>query len=74
MTPDGISADDWDQVHELALAIVNAEEEVEGADHRNRLLKYLRELRSKYGELPSILATEADYVLDECASTSDVKW
>lgn len=61
MTSDGISAEDWDQVHELAIQVVNAEEEDE-EQHRNRLFACLRDLISKYGELPSILATQADYV------------
>lgn len=63
MTSDGISSQDWDQVHELALALANARDD-EDAPYRERLLTYLRELISKYGELPSLLATQADYTGD----------
>jgi len=62
-TPDGISADDWERVHELAVDIVNADEDDSEA-YRTRLLDYLYRLEEKYGELPSILATRADYIND----------
>jgi hypothetical protein len=62
-TPDGITTDDWDRVHELAVDIVNADE-TEAETCRGRLLAYLETLEQKYGELPSILATRADYVDD----------
>lgn len=63
MTSDGISSEDWDKVHEIALAAVNASDE-ESDRHCERMLDYLRELVSKYGESPSILATQANYVDD----------
>ena len=62
-TPDGISAEDWERVHELAVEIVNADED-ESEGYRSRLLDYLYTLEEKYGELPSILATRADYTND----------
>jgi len=62
-TPDGISTEDWDVVHELAVEIVNANGEREERC-RAHLLSYLDELQEKYGERPSILATRADYVGD----------
>ena len=62
-TPDGISADDWERIHELAVDIVNADEDDSEA-YRTRLLDYLYSLEEKYGELPSILATRADYTND----------
>lgn len=62
-TPDGISTDDWDGVHSLAVEIVNADED-SAKKCRARLLKYLDGLEEKYGELPSILATRADYAKD----------
>jgi hypothetical protein len=61
MTSDGISTEDWDQIHELAIQVANAEDDDEDR-YRGRLLAYLRNLTLKYGERPSILATEADYV------------
>jgi len=63
-TSDGISGEDWDVVHDLSLKIVNAEAESEENIYTNQLLQYLDELESKYGSLPSILATRADYVSD----------
>ncbi|MGC4098202.1 MAG: hypothetical protein QM706_13890 [Nitrospira sp.] len=60
-TPDGISSEDWDKVHELAVEIVNAGD-AQSEVHRSQLLIYLDQLEKKYGELPSILATRADYV------------
>lgn len=62
-TPDGISTQDWDMVHELAVDIVNTD----GDEHEKlkvRLLNLLEQLEEKYGELPSILATWADYTDD----------
>src|SRR5689334_9508200 len=66
-TPDGISSEDWDVVHELALeslqhAVNN--DDASRDDLRRRILEYLEWLASKYGALPSILATKADYVDD----------
>lgn len=63
-TSDNISTKDWDLVHELALEIANACGEAEEQISRRRLLKYLDDLEMKYGALPSILATRADYVTD----------
>lgn len=62
-TSDGISSKDWDFVHELAVDIVNATDE-ERDEIRSRLLGHLDRLQRKYGDLPSILATQADYVDD----------
>jgi len=65
MTPDGISTEDWKRVQELATRLANATEANDEVLHeasRQELLGWLRQLHSKYGELPSILATEADYV------------
>jgi hypothetical protein len=62
-TPDGISSDDWDFVHELAIDIVNTQGD-ECEAHKDRLLVYLKQLEEKYGELPSIIATRADYIND----------
>lgn len=62
-TSDGISSEDWDKVHELAVEIVNAGD-AQSEVHRSQLLIYLDQLEKKYGELPSILATRADYVAE----------
>ncbi len=63
MTPDGISAEDWDRVRELAAEVANAttEDEDEAAEQRRRVIALLDELEAKYGVLPSILATKAEY-------------
>src|SRR5687768_7264811 len=63
-TSDGISTEDWDVVHAFAVEIVNAPDS-EKQHHRNQLLQYLDALGVKYGPLPSILATRADYLDDE---------
>lgn len=60
-TSDGISGEDWDVIHGLAVELVNA---VDGDDEpacRAKLMQYLDRLEAKDGELPSILATRADY-------------
>ena len=70
MTPDGISADDWRRVHELAVEVVNLSADDDGTasdEAAERLLDVLDDLQRKYGPLPSILATRADYV----ASSAD---
>jgi hypothetical protein len=64
VTPDGISQADWDPVHELALAVVNAGDDQAARTFKRQLLQYLDDLQTRYGELPSILATRADYVDD----------
>jgi len=66
-TPDGISSEDWDVVHELALELLEHSvhnDEASRDDLRRRMLDYLEWLTNKYGSLPSILATRADYVDD----------
>lgn len=67
MTPDGISTEDWDKVTELAANIANAacaDDQILFSKHVEELLSYLETLQVKYGDLPSILATRADYVED----------
>ena len=64
-TPDGITTEDWDRVHELALEVVNlsAEDDEAGSDAAKiQLRELLDDLQEKYGPLPSLLATRADYV------------
>ena len=62
MTSDGISAEDWDRVHDLAVDVVNcADDSVAWTAARRAMRDYLRELHDKYGDRPSLWATEADY-------------
>jgi hypothetical protein len=63
-TSDGISVEDWDVVHDLALQIVNSPDS-DKERYRYQMLEYLAELEVKYGSLPSILATRADYLEEE---------
>jgi len=65
MTPDGISSKDWARVHELAVDVANLFDDDEGASNEaaRQLLEVLDELQHKYGPLPSILSTRADYVV-----------
>lgn len=68
MTPDGIPTSEWDRVHELALEVANASMQDDGVlseAKTEELLAYLRELRVRHGELPSILGTLGDYMDDE---------
>ena len=60
-TPDGIETAEWDVVQGLAVDVVNASDEHK-AHHVRQLLDYLDVLEFKYGPLPSILATRADYL------------
>ena len=67
MTTDGISTEDWDQVRGLACQIVNTSSqgnEEASSKYTERLLLLLDNLQAKYGELPSLLATRADYIED----------
>lgn len=67
MTPDGISAEDWEKVFQVARSLTNAllREEVDLVlNCQSQLGEVLDELESRYGRLPSILATRADF--SEC--------
>lgn len=73
-TSDGIDARDWEVIGDLAAAVANRS----GADSdasldRKRLLRALDKLEKKYGRLPSILSTRADYVDDPELSLSLLK-
>jgi len=64
-TEDGIADDDWGKVTELAIKIANVSaknKDTTMLDHR--MLKYLEKLANKYGRLPSIVSTMADYTED----------
>src|SRR4051812_19878088 len=65
MTSDGIKTDDWDRVKDLACQVANASshgDDEASARYTERLVMLLDEFQEKYGELPSILATKADYI------------
>ena len=65
MTSDGITTEDWNEVHELAVEIVNhsaGEEHMAEARARAALMALLDQLEQKYGRRPSLLATRADYI------------
>jgi hypothetical protein len=65
VTSDGISTEDWSDVHELAARIVNhsaAEDHAAEARAHASLMALLDRLDQKYGQRPSLLATRADYV------------
>jgi hypothetical protein len=65
VTPDGITTEDWDRVHDLALEVANAsgDSDVVASDNASlRLRALLDALQKKYGPLPTLLATRADYV------------
>jgi hypothetical protein len=64
MTPDGINKRDWDKVTAIARQVFDARTKKENpVDRRWRkdLLACLDQLETKYGRLPSIVATRADF-------------
>ena len=63
-TSDGISTKDWDIVHELSLNLFNTVDTEEELNSRKRLMDYLDNLEVEYGQLPGILATRADFIVD----------
>jgi len=65
MTSDGISTADWNIVQHLAELVAAHTSEVVNVDASqtvHRLFAALDNLETKYGNLPSITATRADYV------------
>jgi hypothetical protein len=70
MTPDGISDEDWTKVRDAAVEVVNANDTSEEARSYDQMLRVLDQLEAKYGTLPSILATRADYVGDPLQSAA----
>ena len=61
-TPDGISDANWNRIHELALLLLKHADDKTKPRYRRRLLSCLDRLEKKYGLLPSILATRADFI------------
>jgi hypothetical protein len=66
-TPDGISSDDWELVEQLVAGLYEARRTPEEARHHRSLMEYLDQLETRYGALPSILATRADFTDDNDA-------
>ena len=67
MTTDGISTEDWEVVQDYAAKIANAvcaDDSVTSDALTEQLLCYLDCMETKYGKLPSIIATRADYTTD----------
>lgn len=66
MTSDGIDDEDWERVQDAALTYVHAtaDESDDGNAELRAIVHVLDELELKYGRLPSLLATRADYVDD----------
>ncbi len=65
MTPDGISTEDWDEVHDIAVQIANLSsvgDDAGGNLAQVRMLSLLDRLDAKYGPRPSLLSLRADYV------------
>ena len=66
MTSDGITKKDWSKIHRLAVKVVNSyaiKDEARASHSAKQVLEELDILEKKYGILPSILATRADYVI-----------
>jgi len=65
MTSDGIKDSDWDIVKTYAAEIcVLSADNLSDVFAKNKLTNYLKKLENQYGRLPSIVATQADYVDD----------
>src|SRR6266853_5733168 len=67
MTTDGISTEDWEVVKDFAAKIATAACADDNANSQRlteELSRYLERLETKYGKLPSIIATKADYTAD----------
>lgn len=67
MTSDGITKKDWSLIHKQAVNIANASSIGDmklSNSYEKQLHGYLRTLQKKYGPLPSIISTRADYTDD----------
>ena len=76
MTSDGISKKEWGIIKSLSTKVANAVcsgDDVKATKYTKGLLAELDNLEQKYGELPSILATRADYITDVSESLSLLK-
>ena len=61
-TSDGINKEDWKEIEELAEEIVSADDEHLAKKYTEDIIAKLNNLQTKYGDLPSILSTKADYI------------
>jgi hypothetical protein len=64
VNPFPFSAEEWNEVREAARSVVNAtlaDDAVLQASHFEQLRLVLADLRARYGELPILLETEADF-------------
>ena len=64
MTTDGIATDDWARVKACAVELFYALDSDQEMECRLQLLHCLDELETKYGALPSIVATRTDFTKD----------
>lgn len=60
-TSDGISTEDWDRVTELAFEVWKHLGDAEKDRRYQDLFDFLDSLEARYGSVPSILATRADF-------------
>tara|TARA_B100001105_G_C22321808_1_gene412877 strand:+ start:456 stop:947 length:492 start_codon:yes stop_codon:yes gene_type:complete len=73
-TSDGISLSDWEKVEDLAIEFTNVTlSDSDNSVFREKLTRLLTDLEDKYGRLPSLLATEADFILDKKRALSLLK-
>lgn len=73
-TSDGIATNDWETIRDLALTVVNRSGAGDDASLDRKSLRHaLDKLEKKYGRLPSILSTRANYVDDSELSLSLLK-
>lgn len=73
-TSDGIQGSDWEEIMTSAAAVANQiGMGLDASLEKKRLLRYLEKLEQKYGRLPSILSTRADYTDDVKISLSLLK-
>lgn len=74
ITSDGIEGRDWEEVMTLSAAVANQISiGLDSGLETKRLMRALDKLEKKYGRLPSILSTRADYVDDADVSISLLK-
>jgi hypothetical protein len=62
VTTDGITTDDWARVKACAVELLHALDSDQEVECRFHLLQCLNELETKYGALPSLVATRADFI------------
>lgn len=74
ITSDGIEGGDWEEIMTLSAAVANQTSiGLDSGLETKRLMRALDKLEKKYGRLPSILSTRADYVDNADVSISLLK-